>query len=256
MKYIASLSFGKDSLAQIILIKRLGLPLDDVIYCDIRYTREFSGEMPEMARWIPTAEEILRREFGVQVRHLTAQHTFKDYFFRVKGDGKHKGEIYGFPFVIGAWCNSRLKVEVINKYLNSVNDDITEYIGIAYDEPSRYAQLLKKSTQRRVKRSVLYETKTTEDQAFAICEQYGLVSPLYKTGLKRGGCWFCVKQSVESLRHIWKYHPELWSELRELEKVSRCTIGKGMTLAERENKFIAESKQTSIFDFLEGGGND
>ena len=110
MKYIASLSFGKDSLAQIILIKRLGLPLDDVIYCDIRYTRELSGEMPEMARWIPTAEEILRREFGVQVRHLTAQHTFKDYFFRVKGDGKHKGEIYGFPFVIGAWCNSRLKV--------------------------------------------------------------------------------------------------------------------------------------------------
>lgn len=86
MKYIASLSFGKDSLAQIILIKRLGLPLDDVIYCDIRYTRELSGEMPEMARWIPTAEEILRREFGVQVRHLTAQHTFKDYFFRVKGD--------------------------------------------------------------------------------------------------------------------------------------------------------------------------
>lgn len=29
-----------------------------------------------------------------------------------------------------------------------------------------------------------------------------------------------------------------------------------MTLAERENKFIAESKQTSIFDFLEGGDND
>lgn len=49
MKYIASLSFGKDSLAQIILIKRLGLPLDDVIYCDIRYTRDVSGEMPEMA---------------------------------------------------------------------------------------------------------------------------------------------------------------------------------------------------------------
>lgn len=84
MKYIASLSFGKDSLAQIILIKRLGLPLDDVIYCDIRYTRELSGEMPEMARWIPTAEEILRREFGVQVRHLTAQHTFKDYFFELR----------------------------------------------------------------------------------------------------------------------------------------------------------------------------
>lgn len=168
MKYIASLSFGKDSLAQIILIKRLGLPLDDVIYCDIRYTRDISGEMPEMAEWIPTAEEILRREFGVQVRHLTAQYTFKDYFFRVKDGGKHKGEIYGFPFVIGAWCNSRLKVEVINKYLNSVNDDITEYIGIAYDEPRRYVRLLEKSTQRRIKRSILYETKN--DRRSSVCD--------------------------------------------------------------------------------------
>lgn len=59
MKYIASLSFGKDSLAQIILIKRLGLPLDDVIYCDIRYTRDVSGEMPEMTEWIPTAEDFI-----------------------------------------------------------------------------------------------------------------------------------------------------------------------------------------------------
>lgn len=49
MKYIASLSFGKDSLAQIILIRKLGLPLDEVIYCDVRYTPDVSGEMPEMA---------------------------------------------------------------------------------------------------------------------------------------------------------------------------------------------------------------
>lgn len=252
MKYIASLSFGKDSLAQIILIKRLGLPLDDVIYCDIRYTRDISGEMPEMAEWIPTAEEILRRELGVKVRHLTAQYTFKEYFFRKKEHGAHKSEIYGFPFIIGAWCNSRLKVDVINKYINGIDDNVTEYIGIAYDEPRRYARLLEKSTEKRVKRSILYETQTTEKQAFAICEKYRLVSPLYKTGLRRGGCWFCVKQSVGSLRHIWKHHPELWNELRGLEKVSRCTIGKGATLVERERQFAEESKQATIFDLLEG----
>ncbi len=38
MKYIASCSFGKDSLAQIIQIKKLGLPLDEVIYCDILFS--------------------------------------------------------------------------------------------------------------------------------------------------------------------------------------------------------------------------
>ena len=62
MKYIAFLSFGKDSIAQLIKIKELGLPLDEVVYVDIRYTPEISGEHPIMAEWIPTAEEIARLE--------------------------------------------------------------------------------------------------------------------------------------------------------------------------------------------------
>lgn len=246
MKYIASLSFGKDSIAQIILIKQLDLPLDEVIYCDIRYTRELSGEMPEMAEWIPTAEEILLREFGITVKHITAQRTFKDTFYRKKEKGRHKGEIYGFPYVIGSWCNSRLKLEVINKYIKSLKDDVTEYIGIAYDEPKRYERLITQSTAMRIKKSVLYETQTTENQALEICEKYGLVSPIYKAGLKRGGCWFCVKQSVDSLRHIWRNHPKLWHELCELEKDSRCTIGTSKTLAEREKQFNIESRQIKM----------
>lgn len=44
MKYIASCSFGKDSLAMIIKIKELGLPLNEVFYVDIRFDDEqFSG---------------------------------------------------------------------------------------------------------------------------------------------------------------------------------------------------------------------
>ena len=48
-KYIASCSFGKDSLAMLIKIKELGMPLDEVIYCDIRFDDNISGEMPKMA---------------------------------------------------------------------------------------------------------------------------------------------------------------------------------------------------------------
>ncbi len=256
MKYIASLSFGKDSLAQIILIKKLGLLLDEVIYCDIRYTKEISGEMPEMAQWIPIAEDILRREFGITVKHLTAQHTFKDYFYRVKEKGKHKGEIYGFPYILGAWCNSRLKMSVIDGYIRSLKDDVTEYIGIAYDEPKRYEALKERSTQKRIKQSILYELEKTEADAFDLCAPYNLISPIYKTGLQRGGCWFCVKQSVESMRYLWKHHSDLWGELLELEKVSRCTVGKGKTLAEREREFIEKDRQPNLFDCTEAVGND
>ena len=54
--HIASCSFGKDSLAMIIKIKELGLPLDEVIYCDIRFDNNISGETPEMANFIPNPE--------------------------------------------------------------------------------------------------------------------------------------------------------------------------------------------------------
>lgn len=256
MKYIASLSFGKDSLAQIILIRKLGLPLDEVIYCDVRYTPDVSGEMPEMAEFIPKAEIILKKEFGVTVRHLTAQKGFKEWFYTKKVRGKRIGTIYGFPFVCGAWCNDRLKVGVIEKYLNSISDNTTEYIGIAYDEPKRYERLLQKSNDNHIKRSILFETKTTEAQAFEICKKFGLVSPIYKTGLTRGGCWFCVKQNKASLRHIWKNHPNLWAELCVLEKESPYPFKEGLTLAERATQFKVEEMQQSLFNDEEGNNGN
>lgn len=265
MKHIAFLSFGKDSLAQIIEIKRLGLPLDEVVYCDIKYTNELSGELSVMADWIPHAEKILADTFGITVHHITAEHPFKEWFYRKKEKGNHVGEIYGFPFIIGAWCNSRLKLDVINKYETSLHDDITEYIGIAYDEPQRYEKLIRKSTPHLVKRSVLYEQKITEARAFEICAQYDLVSPTYKT-CERGGCWFCVKQSMPDIYNLWKNYPDLFAELKRIENDSRCLMLKRKSLAEIETRFAAgyipkvrnskRTRQVSLFDFLEGGGNE
>ncbi len=260
MKHIAFVSFGKDSLAQLIEIKRLGLPLDEAVYCDIRYTPETSGELPVMAEWIPTAEKILADTFGIRVRHITAEQTFKDWFYRQKAKGNHIGEIYGFPFIIGAWCNSRLKLDVIDKYINSLHDDITEYVGIAYDEPTRYERLANKSTPHHIRRSILYEQKITEAAAFEICKPYGLVSPLYDN-CERGGCWFCVKQSIHDIYNLWRNYPDLFAELKKIEKDSRCLMLKRHSLAEYETRFASgyippvrnskRTRQTSIFDILE-----
>ena len=60
MKYVASLSFGKDSMAMLIKIKELGLPLDEVIYVDIMFDDDTSGETPEMVSFITKAEKILK----------------------------------------------------------------------------------------------------------------------------------------------------------------------------------------------------
>ena len=46
-KHIASVSFGKDSLATILLAKEYGEPLDEAVYCEVMFDKDISGEVPE-----------------------------------------------------------------------------------------------------------------------------------------------------------------------------------------------------------------
>jgi hypothetical protein len=246
MKHIAFISYGKDSLAMIIKIKELGLPLDEVVYCDIRFNeKSLSGEMPLMAEWIPYARNRLKELFGIEVKHITGI-SFLEQFYKVKQKGNRKGRLYGFPYLIGAWCNSRLKIEPIRKYLKSLNDDYIEYVGIAYDEPKRYERL----KDNPKKKCLLYELKITENEAMEICKKYDLVSPIYQSSF-RGGCWFCVKQSINQLRNLFNYHNELWQKLIELEKDSFNTFKPNLSLKELEIRFKKETSQLTIFDFIE-----
>ena len=237
MNNIVSCSFGKDSIAQIIVMKELGIPIDDVMYCDIRFDDKISGEHPMLAKWIPEAEDILYKKFGVKVTHITAPKTFTDYFYTIKQKGNHIGEIYGFPYTIGAWCNSRLKLQVIDKYLASINGDITQFVGIAYDEPQRYESLIKRGTKRIKQRSILFEQKIIEQDAYNLCKENGLLSPHYSLGGFRGGCWFCVKQSYADLHSLWTIYPELFYKLVSMEKESFNSFLRNSTLAELEKRF-------------------
>lgn len=230
MRYIASLSFGKDSLAMLIKIKELGLPLDEVIYCDIRFDEELSGEMPLMAEFIPKAEKILKEKFDIEVKHLRGV-TFVEQFYKIKQRGKHIGDNYGFPYTIGAWCNDRLKIKPIKKYLQSIKEPVIQYVGIAYDEPERYEKL-----NHETHIAPLYDLKITEKEAMEICKEYDLLSPIYESSF-RGGCWFCVKQRLSQLRNLYENYPELWNKLKELEKDSFNTFRPKQTLAEVEEKF-------------------
>ena len=80
---------------------------------------EISGETPEMYQFIKKAEKILKDKFDIKVKHLRGI-TFKEQFYKIKKRGKHIGVNYGFPYVIGSWCNSRLKIEPIRKYFKKM----------------------------------------------------------------------------------------------------------------------------------------
>ena len=185
---VFSQSFGKDSMATLILAAVLGIPIDRVMYCDIWFNNEISGEHPLMAEWIPTAEKRLKELFGITVDHVYSGVSFEEQFYKVKQKGNHVGDRYGFPFVTSAWCNSMLKLQAIKKYEAQFgNENITTFVGIAYDEPIRWERMKKKETDKHKYRSLLVEQKLTEQDAMAICKKYDLLSPIYGVdGIFRG----------------------------------------------------------------------
>ena len=220
-------------MATLLLAIEQGIPIDRVMYCDIRFNNEISGEHPIMAEWIPTAEKRLKELFGVTVDHAYSGVSFEEQFYKVKQKGNRVGAIYGFPFVVGAWCNSALKLGAISKYQAQFgNNTITQFVGIAYDEPARWERMLKKQTKKQKYRSLLVEQKLTEQDAFEICERYDLLSPMYSVdGIYRGGCWFCPKQCLADLYSLWKAYPDLWQRLCDMEPDSPNTFKpNGVTL--------------------------
>lgn len=237
---IFNLSFGKDSMANLILAAEQGIPIDRVMYCEIKFNDEISGEHPLMAEWIPEAERILKERFGITVDHAYSGVSFEEQFYKKYTRGKFIEINYGFPHVLSPWCNTLLKIRAINRYVRNF-DDTTTFVGIAYDEPVRWERMLKKQIDKRKYRSLLVEQKLTEQDAFDICKKYNLLSPMYRVdGIYRGGCWFCPKQCLADLYSLWKNYPEFFDILIEMEKVSINTFKpNGVTLASLAERFAA-----------------
>lgn len=245
-KYIASCSFGKDSLAMILLIKKHKLPLDEVLFVEPMYSQQISGICDEQLDFINEAEKILESKYDLKITHLRAKKSFLEQFMTVKQKGNHIGDIYGFPYIIGSWCNSKLKIEPIRVYLSKLKKEynIIQYIGIAYDEPNRYNRL-----DHTTHKAPLVDLKYTEKMCFDLCKQNNLLSPIYNHSW-RDGCWFCPKQRLSQLKYLYKNQPSKWNELKRIEPLSHNTFKIGYTLTQLENRFTIELQQTTIYDFI------
>ena len=251
---IFNLSFGKDSMATVILAAEQRIPIDHVMYCDIRFSPEISGEHPIMAEWIPKAEKRLKELFGVTVDHAYSGVSFEEQFWKKHRKGTYVGMNYGFPHLLSPWCNTLLKIQAINKYLREAvgKRNLTMFVGIAYDEPIRWERMKKKETEKRTYRSLLVEQKLTEQDAMKICRRYDLLSPMHDfDGIFRGGCWFCPKQCLADLYSLWRNYPDLYGKLLAMEPYSFNTFKPRESLeklTERfENGYIPKRKKRKSF---------
>lgn len=236
--HIASCSFGKDSIATILLALENNEPLDRVVFAEVMFDHEkgISGEIPEHIEWIYNTAIPKLEGMGVKVDVVRNDKDYVSLFTKTVGRGKFKGKLSGFP--IGGKCiiNRECKIKPIHRYYKQYKDcEIISYIGIAQDEPIRLARL--KANQI----SLLDRYGYTEDMAMQKCKEYNLVSPIYTTS-SRGCCWFCMNSKLSGYLHIRNNHHELWARLRDLSKTENlCFYGfrYGKTLAEVERKMDA-----------------
>lgn len=246
MKYIASCSFGKDSLAAIETRYSHGEQIDAVVYCRIMFDHKISAEYPEHEDWIHTyAIPLLKSRYGLETEIVQSDISYVQQFYSKYLSGKRKGEIYGFPILQGPWCNSRLKIAPIKAWQKQAGE-YTQIIGIAADEPLRAD---KKTSSDAILPLVQYGI--TEAQALEICKKADLLSPAYSKGRQRLGCWFCHNQRIPELRRLRKESPHLWKRLLDMETESPMTFRPRETLLEFEERFGNEDAQLTLWDYSE-----
>ena len=122
-QYILSLSYGKDSLACLGAIEKLGWPLDRIVHAEIWATDTISADLPSMLEFKKKADAIIKERFGIEVEHVCAMRngeklTYEKLFYHVpkrKNKGSFdEGSCAGFPYTKGAWCNDRLKTNTLD----------------------------------------------------------------------------------------------------------------------------------------------
>ncbi|MCR1920200.1 phosphoadenosine phosphosulfate reductase [Flavonifractor plautii] len=210
MRYLASCSFGKDSLAAILLAKKHGEPLDEAVYCEVMFDKTISGEVPEHRNFIYTKGIPALERMGIKVTVLRGKKTYVDLFTGRITRGPKKGMLRSFPVCGKCYVQRDCKLRPILRYQKTLPPDTVQYIGIAKDEQERLLRL----EGRQV--SLLEKYNCTEQDAKELCRQAGLLSPIYEFA-GRGGCWFCPNAKRKELRHLYDHHPDLWARMLELQ---------------------------------------
>ena len=97
--YIASCSFGKDSIATILLALEHDEPLDRVVFSEVMFdhARGISGEIPEHIGWIYDTAIPKLHNIGVHVDVVRAERDYCYFFRKCRRGGASRREDLRFP---------------------------------------------------------------------------------------------------------------------------------------------------------------
>jgi 3'-phosphoadenosine 5'-phosphosulfate sulfotransferase (PAPS reductase)/FAD synthetase len=219
-----------------------GEHIDEVVSCDT--TKEF----PAMYRHIERLREVAERN-GIKFTVLRAERDFDYYMFdhmpKRKNDALEGRKGYSWAGCISRWCTAKLKVDVMEKYFRALRKthNLVQCIGIAEDEQRRLERQYAKKDGYRFP---LVEWGWTEQMCLDYCYSQGYDWEGLYGIFKRVSCWCCPLQSLAELKKLRKHFPDLWEELREMDKRTWRKFKPDYSVEDLERRFADEDKQITM----------
>lgn len=235
MKHIASVSWGKDSLAMLLMLIEKNYPLDEVVYFDTGMEFQAIYNLRDKVK-------LLLESKGIKYTELKPKCEFCYKMFDKPVKAKNGTTHNGY-----SWCGGRCrwgtteKLTALEKYCKGA----VEYVGIAVDETQR---LIKE--RKGNKKFPLAEWDMTEKDCLQYCYDKGYNwledgIDLYSI-LDRVSCWCYANKNLKELKNYYLYLPKYWQKLKDLQSLTdRPFKNNKYTIFDLEEKFKKEIKKNN-----------
>ena len=231
-KYIASISFGKDSLAMLLLLIKNKYNIDEVIFYDTGMEFQAIYDTRDKVR-------KLLEKLGIKYTELKPEIPFIDKMLNIEVHKRDGSIQFGYGLCGGRcrWGTTE-KNKTIEKYLKEqYGQDYKEFLGIACDETVRIEK-----ERNGHKLLPLLDWKMTEQDCLEYCYNSGFYWEengvrLYDA-LDRVSCWCCGNKNKKELENMRVYLPQYYLKYVDILKKIRQNNKKGIVVDKHKEQFI------------------
>ncbi len=231
-KYIASISFGKDSLAMLLLLIKNKYNIDEVIFYDTGMEFQAIYDTRDKVRKLLEKLEIKYTELKPEI-------PFIDKMLNIEVHKRDGSIQFGYGLCGGRcrWGTTE-KNKTIEKYLKEqYGQDYKEFLGIACDETVRIEK-----ERNGHKLLPLLDWKMTEQDCLEYCYNSGFYWEengvrLYDA-LDRVSCWCCGNKNKKELENMRVYLPQYYLKYIDILKKIKKNNKKGIVVDKAKEQFM------------------